>query len=727
MTAPSPLRTLADRLGILPEYVDISGAVRPTTDDARVALLAAMGVDASNATAAAAALAALDHEGASRLLAPVAVQPLRRRTPPRVSLSIPSHLSGQRVDYRLTLLEEGGAVHAASGALRLPRRRRTVTLPIPGVPGLGYHQATLELKAQGNELTATQSVIICPSSCLTTTELVQDRRLFGLWTHLYSLRRSDDWGVGDFTALARLAEWSHSIGAAFVGLNPLHALRNSGYDVSPYSPVSRLFYNSVYIDTEAVPEFGDCQEARALVDSPEYHAKIIRLRAAEFVDYDAVMALKRPVLALLHRAFVERQRRSDSERARAYASFTARQGAPLEQFATFLALSRHFEARGEKDWRTWPVEYRDPRSAAVAEFRRSHRLDVDLQMWIQFELDRQLGAAAASANALPIGLYGDLAIGSSADGSDAWAFPGLFLSGAHVGSPPDDYSIVGQDWGLPPVDPRRLREDAYRYWILLLRGALRHMGALRIDHVMGLFRQYWVPAGRPATEGAYVRYPAKDLLGILALESHRHHALIIGEDLGTVPQALPSILARWGILSSRVLYFQRDRGGRFRPSRTYSKRALVTANTHDHPPLAGYWAGRDIELRRQAGELASEAQVEAARAARARERSALVARLASERFLDAAQEPDSYPELCAAVHAFLSRTPAPLVGVRLDDLAGETDPVNLPGIGMDRHRNWSRRLDHGLEELPDDPGVKRALAGVVDRRARPGRSFRRGK
>lgn len=726
MPAESPLRTLADRLGILPEYVDIAGAVRPTTDGARVALLAAMGVDASDATAAAAALAALDHEGRSRLLAPVTVQRLRRRTPPRVRLSIPSHLSGQSADYRLTLQEEGGAVHAASGALRLPRKRRTVTLPIPGVPGIGYHHATLELKAQGDELNGRQSVIICPNSCLTPAELMQDRRLFGLWTHLYSLRRSDDWGVGDFTALARLAEWSSSIGAAFVGLNPLHALRNSGYDVSPYSPVSRLYYNSVYIDTAAVPEFADCQEARALVDSPDYRAKIIRLRAAEFIDYDAVMALKRPVLAVLHRAFVERQR-FGSERAHAYASFTTRQGAPLEQFATFLALSRHFDRRGARDWRSWPEEYRDPRSEAVAEFRRSHRCEVDLDMWIQFELDRQLGAAAEFADALPIGLYGDLAIGSSADGSDAWAFPGVFLSGAHVGSPPDDYSIVGQDWGLPPVDPRRLREDAYRYWILLLRGALRHMGALRIDHVMGLFRQYWVPAGRPATEGAYVRYPAKELLGILALESHRHRALIIGEDLGTVPQALSSILARWGILSSRVLYFQRDRRGRFRPSRTYSKRALVTANTHDHPPLAGYWAGRDIELRRQAGELESEAQVEAARAARARERSELIARLAAERCLDAAQEPDSYPELCAAVHAFLSRTPAPLVGVRVDDLAGETDPVNLPGIGMDRHRNWSRRLDHGLEELSDDPGVRQALAGVADRRAPSGRSHRRGK
>ncbi len=704
-------------MGILPEYVDISGVLRPTSDDTRVALLAAMGIDASNQTMAREALAALAHESAARLLAPVAVHPYRKNAGPRLRLNVPSHLSGQTADYQLTLRQEGGNTQTVSGTLRLPRRRPTVTLTIPGMPGLGYHRAALELRARGDALAAEQSVIVRPSSCVTTTELFHDRRLFGIWTHLYSLRRAEDWGVGDFTALVGLTDWSRSIGAAFVGLNPLHALRNSGYDVSPYSPVSRLFYNSAYLDIAAVPEFAECGEACALADSPEYCEALARLRTAKFVDYDAVMALKRPVLGLLHRTFEERHGRSTTERGRAYATFIGRHGPPLEDFATFLALSQHLGTQGQRDWRAWPADYRDPRSAAVRQFRRSHRAEIDLQMWIQFELDRQLGAAAASARRLPIGLYGDLAIGSAADGSDAWAFPGLFLSGAHVGSPPDDYSIVGQDWGLPPVDPRRLREDHYRYWILLLRSSLRHMGALRIDHVMGLFRQYWVPAGRPATEGAYVRYPANDLLGILALESQRHRALIIGEDLGTVPHALPSVLARWGILSSRVLYFQKDRRGRFRPSRTYSKRALVTANTHDQPPLAGYWAGRDIEQRREAGELASEEQLAAARAARAQERRALIARLAAERCLDSRRAPDSHSELCAAVHAFLSRTPAPLVGIRLDDLSGETESVNLPGIGMDRHQNWSRRLDHSLEQLQDDPEVRRALSGVADRRA----------
>lgn len=717
MTARSPLRALADRVGILPDYLDISGKTQRTSDDARVALLAAMGYDASSAAAAARALTDLEGQAADRLLEPVNVLPFRAQAELRLRLRVPPRLRGQKADYQVTLREEGGAEHRVSGTFRFPSRRQEVTLPIPGPPGLGYHVVELELKASGGELTAEQSVIVCPGACVTTTEKFRDRRLFGIWTHLYQLRSADDWGVGDLSDLGRLVEWSRSIGAAFVGLNPLHALRNSGNHVSPYSPVSRLFYNTAYLDVSAVPEFESCDAARALVESPEQRSTLARLRSCQFADYDAVMALKRRVLALLHRAFVQRQQRSDGERHRAYTSFCAQQGAALEDFATFIVLRQHLGAEGKTDWRTWPADYRAPPLSAVVEFRREHREEVDLQRWIQFELDRQLAAAAASAATLPIGLYGDLAIGSAADGSDAWAFPGLFLSGAHVGSPPDDYSIVGQDWGLPPVDPGRLRADRYRYWILLLRSALRHMGALRIDHVMGLFRQYWVPAGRPATEGAYVRYPAKDLLGILALESHRHRSLIIGEDLGTVPPALPSILARWGILSSRVLYFQKDRRGAFRPARTYSRRALVTANTHDHPPLAGYWAGRDIELRRQVGELATEEQVAAAEVERARERAALLSRLAAERCLEAARAPDSYPELCAAVHAFLSRTPAPLVGVRLDDLTGETDPVNLPGIGMDRHQNWSRRLDHSLEELVDHSGVRRALVGVANRRA----------
>jgi 4-alpha-glucanotransferase len=242
------------------------------------------------------------------------------------------------------------------------------------------------------------------------------------------------------------------------------------------------------------------------------------------------------------------------------------------------------------------------------------------------------------------------------------------------------------------------------------------MGALRIDHVMGVLRQYWVPAGRLPTEGAYVRYPAEDLFGILALESRRHGALIVGEDLGTVPRVVPGLLKRWGILSSRVLYFEKDRRGNYRPSRRYSRRALVTANTHDHPPLAGFWSERDLELRRRAGSIGGDAEASAAKEERERERRALARRLRREGCLRDPELASPYPDLAAGVHSMLSRTPAPLVGVWLDDLAGENDPVNLPGIGLEQYPSWSRRLTADLEDLRRDPRVRAALGGLEQTR-----------
>jgi 4-alpha-glucanotransferase len=311
---------------------------------------------------------------------------------------------------------------------------------------------------------------------------------------------------------------------------------------------------------------------------------------------------------------------------------------------------------------------------------------------------------------MPLGLYQDLAIGASPSGSDVWASPGLFVDGACVGAPPDPLGPEGQNWGLPPVNPQALQADGYRYWTALIRGSLQHAGALRIDHVLGLFRQFWIPDGMTGAEGAYVRYPTDDLLGVLALEATRAGALVVGEDLGTVPPEVPPTLARRGVLSSKVLYFERDEDGGFRSPRHYPRTALATANTHDLAPLAGWWRGRDLVLRRAVGLLHDDDALAEAEAERARDRDALVALLVEEGILhDATTRDVSELAVRAGVHTLLRRSPSWLVGLSLDDLVGETEPVNVPGVGPDGFPSWQRRLSVTLEEMADDRGVRVAL------------------
>ncbi len=627
------LRALAERAGIESGYSAAGGGRRYTSDATRVALLAALGHDASDERSARRALEALDAEA------------------------------------------------RGSGA-------------DPGP-------------------TATR----CPAPA----ERLGRRRAFGLWANLYSLRGAGGEGFGNLADLRRLVRLAGDCGAAFVGINPLHALRNRPPEISPYAPLSRLFRNPLYLDLRSVPEWRHGAAVEQRLSAARAERELAALRAAPRIDYARVAAFQAPLVAALHREFAARHAGRRTARGRAFADFRARHDPLLADFAVFSALDEQQRRAGRPpDWRAWPARYRDPRGAAVRAFAAAQREVVERHAFVQFELDRQLAAAAAEARrrGLEIGLYQDLALGSAASGFDPWAFPELFVSGASVGAPPDAYNAAGQDWGFPPLHPRRLARDGYRFFRLLLRAALAHAGALRLDHVMGLFRLWWIPAGRPATDGAYVRYPAGDLLGVLADESRRQGALVVGEDLGTVPHGLPAQLARRGVLSSRVLYFEREAGGGFHPARRYSRRVLVSANTHDLPTLAAFWSGRDLELLGELGLLERGRGLARARAARARERRALLRRLRAEGLLPRSRAEPALPELVAAVHAFLCRTPAPLVGIALDDLAGETEPVNLPGVAPERFPSWTRRMRRSLDELAAAPELATALAGTRSRSRR---------
>ena len=703
MPARPLLGALAGAKGIETTYVDVSGRTVPTSDRTREAILHAMGVDASSEALAGQALDRLRRTRAETPIDPAYVISSPGRSKARLGVRVPA---GRRVDWSATLVTEDGERRELSGRTVVRDGQARVTFG--ELPAPGYHRLEVRLAAGDWRGGGTTALIVVPPSCFPVTAALGSARGFGVWANLYAVRTERDWGIGDVGSLHALVEWAGGAGADFVGVNPLHALFDRGTEISPYSPVSRLYRNPVYVDVAAVPEFG----AAPGQIPPELASALSDPRAARQVDYPSVLLHKLGILRLLHAEFVRRERTAPTERGRAFARYVAEQGTPLRDYATFMALDETVTAAaGPTWWRRWPAGFRSPDAPGMDAVRSEHAEAIEFHCFVQFELDRQLAAVADAARAagMRIGLYQDLAVGSSSGGSDAWSHGELFRLGATIGAPPDPFSASGQNWGLPPIDPAELAARGFDYWIRLVRNAMRHAGALRIDHAMGVGRLFWIPEGSTASDGAYVRYPERELLGILALESHRARAVVVGEDLGTVPAGFGRTLARYQILSSRVLYFERTRRGAFRASSAYSPRALVTTTTHDHPPLRSFWEGEDIEIGIAIGRIAA-TDGTAARKYRARERANLVRRLREEGLL--AEADPEYETLLVAVHQFLSRTPSPLFGAGLEDLAAETAPVNIPGIGPERYPTWSRRLGRTLESLVADPTVNAALAAA---------------
>jgi 4-alpha-glucanotransferase len=707
VTGRPALVRLAEEMGIIPRYLEQTGKVwRETTDETREALLTAMGFDVSSEARAREAVEHLATESRGRPVEPVRVVQQADARSREALVSVPD--SAGEIEWEAELELEGGEMHRLSGA-RTASGGSTLRIELPLIPPLGYHTLRVHLTQGAESRTADQSLIVVPSACMRPRDLLGRQKAFGLVANLYTLVSVRNWGVGDVTDLQELGEWAATFGAEFIGVNPLHALLNRGGDVSPYSPVTRQFRNPIYIDVDRIPRH---RGGTAAHDEDRLRRELEELRAARAVDYERIMALKWERFRALHRDFLDH---APQEALADYREWCAAREPELTRYATWMLIAlgdgERVAAAGP-DWRQWPATLRRAGSREVADFEAGHLQAIDLHRWVQYELDRQIGEVAESLEAagLRIGLYQDLAIGTSVAGSDVWSDPQLFVQGVSVGAPPDPYSATGQNWGLPPIDPRRLRGERYRYWISLLRAAFRHAGALRIDHVLGLFRLFWIPDGMSGDKGAYVRYPTEELLGILALESVRHRALVVGEDLGTVPPEVAPTLRRWSVLSSKVMLFEREEDGSFRGSEAYEEQSLATANTHDMPPLEAFWRGLEIPDRVKFGFVPPEQEAET-RKTRETDRRQLVKLLRDERVLpqDVEVGVTDGATVRRAVHDFLALTPATLVGVSLDDLAGETEPVNIPGTTPEQRPNWTRRMSRSMEEIRGSADTRASL------------------
>ena len=698
--------------GIDPEYWDIFGKLHVTSDEAKRMLLAGLGVEADSEQGLERALETRYRKEWTRLVPPCHVT--GREAPIEFFVNAPEDGADSVASVEVRL--EDGTVETFDLALgRLPviesaefpgvhRARKLAHIPFD-VP-LGYHDLTVSLDGES----ATMRLIVTPERAFEHPAVRGGGRAAGVSIALYGVRSVRNWGCGDFTDLRAVADWvGEDMGASFIALNPLHAIHNRRpFNTSPYLPNCTFYQNLIYLDVEAVEDFAAsprAQRARAACAG-----EIEALRNAEFVEYERVAALKLRFCKLLFAEFLHREYRAGTPRACAFRQFVEREGELLDRFAVYCALDEHIHRRNPDVWlwTEWPEGYRDPESPAVRDFARQHWRAVLLHKYVQWQIDLQLAAAQeyTRQRGLSIGLYHDLALATDRFGSDLWAYRPFYVEGCRVGSPPDDFSPKGQDWGFPPPCSEQHLDTGYRLFAESIRKNCRHGGALRLDHVMRFFRLYWIPDELDATEGTYVRDRWEDLIRILALESVRNQVIVVGEDLGTVEPVMRESLARFGVLSYRLFYFEKN-GGEFRPYQEYPVQALVSSTTHDLPTLAGFWLNEDIEARRRAGSFASDEQYRGALAGRASEKQKMLTVLHRESLLpewfprEAAHVPELTGELHNAVIGFLALTPSQLLAVNQEDLTKEVSQQNLPATTW-QYPNWGRKMRFTVEELRQD-------------------------
>lgn len=578
-----------------------------------------------------------------------------------------------------------------------PGDNDTLWIKLPQL-ACGYYT----LSAESGGKSCLVRLIVAPESVYQPKLLANGGRMNGLTMHLYSLRSERNWGIGDFTDLLNLMKYAAEKKLDFVGINPLHALFTSKPAfASPYSPSSREWLNPIYLDIEKVGAFTYNEQLKNWLAQPKIRQRIAALRVTETVTYTAVWACKRDALHMAFNAFEQDTCEAAANERAAFEAFVLEKGKALQGFGLFEALDQYYSRPGQVGWQSWPSEFHQPDGEAVEKFARSHEREIRFYMWLQWLCAEQLQEVnkAAAEYGVKLGIYGDLAVGVARGSADTWLNRQDYCMDVSVGAPPDPLGPTGQNWNLPPLNPLMLKHTGYEKFAHLLRENMRLYGVLRIDHVMALCRLWWVLNDKTADFGAYVHYDAEVTFAILALESQRNRCVIIGEDLGTVPDQARYLLNRYQVFSYKVMYFSKGWNG-FQLPEEYPEQAITVISTHDVAPLAGYWTGKDLDTMFKLGTLPDAAAFQTALDEREHDKADLLDKLKETGCLGAdVQMPAKADEtLLAALHKYGALSRSKLYAVQLENLLGVIDNLNVPGV-TEGYPNWAQKMPVSLEDF----------------------------
>jgi 4-alpha-glucanotransferase len=594
-------------------------------------------------------------------------------------------------------------------------------IDIPVTLPTGYHCLSVLID---DDVLGSMRLIIAPTSCFIPEALAQGKKIWGLSIQLYCLRSDHNWGVGDFTDLSFLVEKSAKQGADFVGLNPIHALYPANADAcSPYGPSSRRWLNFIYIDVTALNGYQQAT-TQAVVNNADFQQKLQKARTIDWVDYELVTELKLHALEKIFEYQNSQFLSKNTKLNKVFKAFVAEGGDSLQTLAVFDVLQENLAAQNKPAW-GWPVfpkEFSDFHNPAVKTFTKKHIKRIKFFVWLQWQAALQLEQAnqVAKQHNMLIGLYSDLAVGVSEGSAEMWGNKDLYCADASVGAPPDVLGPLGQNWGLPPMDPEKLYAQQYQPIIELFDANMRATGALRIDHVMALLRLWWVAKDDDAKDGGYVYYPVDDLLAILALESHRHQSLVIGEDLGTVPEQIRTKLADNGVYSYRVFFFEQSQDGGFFSPQHYPEQSMSTLTTHDMPTLRGYWHCHDLELGKELGLYPTDEILNDLYTSRHTNKQAILDTLHSHHSINEDVGNDVHQvgmskALNFGLQTHMAGGASALLSLQLEDWLEMDKPVNIPGT-FNEYPNWRRKLTRNLQDIFNDSSLNDLAANLTEAR-----------